>query len=89
MKITAGVDEPMAKAVEAYERFNREYSAKETMIFADKTLLTKDENGNVVLPQEKRRFFQMMRGAGSDNTNPSRLIQEFSRRYGVQIWRLG
>ena len=39
VKITAGVDGPMAKAVEAYERFNREYSAKETMIFADKTLL--------------------------------------------------
>lgn len=77
VKITAGVDGPMAKAVEAYERFNREYSAKETMIFADKTLLVKDENGNVVLPQEKRRFFQMMRGAG-DNANPGKLIQEFS-----------
>lgn len=77
VKITAGVDGPMAKAVEAYERFNREYSAKETMIFADKALLTKDENGNVVFPQEKRRFFQMMRGGG-DNTNPGKLIQEFS-----------
>lgn len=77
VKITAGVDEPMAKAVEAYERFNREYSAKETMIFADKTLLTKDENGNVVFPQEKRRFLQMMRGGG-DNANPGKLIQEFS-----------
>ncbi len=77
VKITAGVDEPMAKAVEAYERFNREYSAKETMIFADKTLLTKDENGNVVFPQEKRRFLQMMRGVG-DNSNPGKLIQEFS-----------
>ena len=64
VKITAGVDGPMAKAVEAYERFNREYSAK-------------DENGNVVFPQEKRRFLQMMRGVG-DNTNPGKLIQEFS-----------
>ena len=77
VKITAGVDGPMAKAVEAYERFNREYSAKETMIFVDKTLLVKDENGNVVLPQEKRRFLQMMRGVG-DNSNPGKMIQEFS-----------
>lgn len=77
VKITAGVESAMGKAVEAYERFNREYDAKETMIFADKTLLAKDENGNVVLPQKKRRFFQMMRGT-SDSTTPGKLIQEFS-----------
>lgn len=77
VRITAGVDGAMAKAVEAYERFNREYSAKETMIFADKTLMVKDENGNVVFPQEKRRVFQIMRGTG-DNANPGKLIQEFS-----------
>lgn len=77
VKITAGVEGPMGKAVEAYERFNREYDAKETMIFADKTLLVKDENGNVTLPQKKRGLFQMMRGSG-DNASPGKLIQEFS-----------
>ena len=77
VKITAGVDGPMEKVIEAYERFNREYDAKETMIFADKTLLVKDENGNVILPQKKRRLVQLMRGAG-ENANPGKLIQEFS-----------
>lgn len=77
VKITAGVDGPMEKAIEAYERFNREYDAKETMIFADKTLLVKDENGNVILPQKKRRLVQLMRGAG-ENANFGKLIQEFS-----------
>ena len=77
VKITAGVDGPMEKAIEAYERFNREYSAKETMIFADKTLLTKDAQGNVVLPGDKRRLFQIMRCSG-DSANPGKLIQEFS-----------
>lgn len=76
VKITAGVDGPMAKAIEAYERFNREYSAKETMIFADKTLIAKDAQGNILLPQEKRQVFQFMRGTG--DANPGRLIQEFS-----------
>ena len=68
VKITAGVDGPMEKAIEAYERFNREYSAKETMIFADKTLLTKDAQGNVVLPGDKRRIFQTMRGSGDSQS---------------------
>lgn len=76
VKITAGVDSAMEKAVEAYERFNREYSAKETMIFADKTLMVKDENGNIVFPQEKRKIFQIMRGNG--DPSPGKLIQEFS-----------
>ncbi len=57
VKITAGVDGPMAKAVEAYERFNREYSAKETMIFADKTLLVKDEKTGMCCSRRKNGAF--------------------------------
>ena len=77
VKITAGAEIAMEKAVEAYERFNREYDAKETMIFVDKTLLVKDQAGNVVLPQKKRRVFQFMRGSG-DSPSPRKLIHQFS-----------
>lgn len=74
VKITNGLDRVMGNAIEAYERFNREYSAKETMVFADKTLLTKDEKGRAILPKDKTGLFMLVRGQ-SDSTN---LIQEYS-----------
>lgn len=74
VKITNGFDSVMGNAIEAYERFNREYSAKETMVFADKTLLTKDEKGRAILPKDKTGLFMLVRGQ-SDSTN---LIQEYS-----------
>lgn len=73
VKITNGLDSVMGKAVEAYERFNKEFSAKETMVFADKTLLTKDDKGKTVLPKNKTGLFMLMRGQDGKN-----LIQEYS-----------
>ena len=72
--VTYGMDKVLDNAVSAYDRFNQEMEDKETMIFADKTILTKDKNGNTVLPIGKRKLFQTMRG-GIDS---SQLIHEYS-----------
>lgn len=68
VKITYGLDGVMAQAVEAYERFNREYKSKETLVFVDKTLLSRDAKGNVQFPEGKdRMFYELMRGtSGKD-----------------------
>lgn len=73
VKITYGLDAAMNEAVKAYHRFNEEYAKKETMIFADKTLFTKDKNGKVVLPDGKSKLFMQVRGDGD-----SELIKEYS-----------
>ena len=72
--VTYGMDKVMNNAVSAYDRFNQEMEDKETMIFADKTLLKKDKENNFVLPPKKRKLFQSMRG-GVDS---SQLIHEYS-----------
>ncbi len=72
--VTYGMDKVMDNAVSAYDRFNQEMEDKETMIFADKTLLKKDKENNFVLPPNKRKLFQSMRG-GVDS---SQLIHEYS-----------
>ena len=72
--ITYGMDKVLNNAVSAYDRFNQEMEDKETMIFADKTLLKKDKENNFVLPPNKRKLFQSMRG-GVDS---SQLIHEYS-----------
>ena len=72
--VTYGMDKVLNNAVSAYDRFNQEMEDKETMIFADKTLLKKDKENNFVLPPNKRKLFQSMRG-GVDS---SQLIHEYS-----------
>lgn len=72
--VTYGMDKVLDNAVSAYDRFNQEMEDKETMIFADKTLLKKDKDNNFVLPPNKRKLFQSMRG-GIDS---SQLIHEYS-----------
>ena len=72
--VTYGMDKVLENAVSAYNRFNQEMEDKETMIFADKTLLKKDKEDNFILPAGKRRLFQSMRG-GVDS---SQLIHEYS-----------
>lgn len=62
VKITYGLDTVMQKAVEAYKRFNDEFERKEAFIFADKTLFTKDKDGNAVFPTGKKKIFQLIRG---------------------------
>ena len=73
VKITYGLDDVMAKAAAAYERFNDEMQKKETMIFADRTLFTADKDGSRILPKGKAKLFQAVRG---HDGGP--LVQEFS-----------
>lgn len=73
VKITNGLDGVMAQAVEAYNRFNREYASGEKMVFLDKTLLDRDEKGNTVFPGGKERMFMLMKPVGDVGKN---LIQE-------------
>lgn len=73
VKITNGLDGVMAQAVEAYNRFNREYASGEKIVFLDKTLLDRDEKGNTVFPGGKERMFMLMKPVGDVGKN---LIQE-------------
>ena len=72
VKITYGLDGSMSQAVEAYNRFNREYASGEKMVFLDKTLLDRDEKGNVRFPDGKQKMFMLMKGVGGKEG----LIQE-------------
>lgn len=75
VKITNGLDGAMAQAVEAYNRFNREYASAEKLIFVDKSMMNRDGNGNLVYPDGKKNMFMLMRASGrKDGT--SDLIQE-------------
>lgn len=72
--ITNGLNELMKKAVEAYFRFNTEFELSEKFIFADKTLFTRDKNGDIVMPSGKNKLFHKIRG----NTDNNNLIHEFN-----------
>lgn len=72
VKITYGLDGVMAQAVEAYNRFNREYASGEKLVFIDKTLMDKDAQGNTVYPGGKRNMFHLVKGVGGKEG----LIQE-------------
>lgn len=79
VKITAGLDGVMKKAVEAYERFNREYAAKETMIFARKQVFKKDPDTNkLVIPRGKENVFMVTGNSYGDDGSVGNLIDEFS-----------
>ena len=73
VKITHGLDSVMEQAVEAYNRFNREYASGEKMVFVDKTLMDRDEKGNLRYPDEKKKhMFMLVKGVGGKES----LIQE-------------
>lgn len=72
VKITHGLDSVMEQAVEAYNRFNREYSSGEKMVFIDKTLMDRDAQGNIIYPGEKKNMFHLIKGVGGKEG----LIQE-------------
>lgn len=74
--ITFGLNNVVIQAKNAYFRFNQEYSDKETMIFADKTLFTKDaETGQRYIPIGKERLFQKIKGRSVDSAT---LIDTYS-----------
>ena len=72
VKITYGLDGVMAQAVEAYNRFNREYASGEKLVFIDKTLMDRDAQGNVIYPGGKRNMFHLVKGVSGKEG----LIQE-------------
>lgn len=72
VKITYGLDSVMEQAVEAYNRFNREYASGEKLVFIDKTLMDRDAHGNIIYPSEKKNMFHMIKGVGGKEG----LIQE-------------
>ena len=77
VEITHGADKAMKNAVDAYERFNREYRAKQTKVFADKTLFckeVKDGNERYILPDGDTTYMMMR---GNDESIDKR-IKEYS-----------
>lgn len=72
VKITYGLDGAMEQAMEAYNRFNREYASGEKLTFISKTLLDKDGKGNPIYPDGKKNMFMLMKGVGDKNN----LLQE-------------
>lgn len=72
VKITYGLDGAMEQAMEAYNRFNREYASGEKLTFISKTLLDKDGKGNPIYPDGKKNMFMLMKGVG----NKDDLLQE-------------
>lgn len=66
--ITFGLGEVVDNSKDSYRQYNQERKDKETMIFADKTLFAKDDQGRVFLPKGKDRLFQKIRARNVDNT---------------------
>lgn len=74
--ITFGLDSVMKNAIDAYERFNREFEVKEPFIFADKTLFKKDpQTGNISIPNGKSRIFMSLSNLGEKGGD---VLKEYS-----------
>ena len=81
--ITYGLDDVMSKAVESYYRYNKEYEIKESAIFADKTVFTKNkQTGELEMPLLKetrgKKVFMLCNRNSDNNTSVSDLVQSFS-----------
>ena len=77
--ITYGLEKVMKNSVESYNIFNRELSAKEAFIFADKTLFKKDkETGKPIIPRGKERLFMSVPAMYGENQSADSLIKEYS-----------
>lgn len=72
--ITFGLGEVVGNAKYSYRNYNQEIKDKETLIFADKTMLTKDDKGVVQIPKEKGNLFMKVRSGNVDN----KLIETYS-----------
>ena len=72
VKITNGLDGVMSQAVEAYNRFNREYASGEKLTFICRNLLDRDGKGDIQYPDGKKNMFMLLKGVG----NKADLIQE-------------
>lgn len=74
--ITYGMDKVVDNSVEAYDRFNKEMSDKETLIFIGKQLSNDKKENN--LPKSKRNLFQVVK-TGSIDTD------EYIKEYSPEI----
>lgn len=72
VSITNGLEKAINYVVDSYNRINNELEDKETMIFASKQLIQKDEKGNTTLPRGKERLFHLLKVA------ENQLIDTFS-----------
>lgn len=66
--ITFGLGEVVENSKDSYRMYNKEFKDKETMIFADKTLLKRDDNGKVYVPRGKEGLFMKINSRNVDNT---------------------
>lgn len=68
VSVTDGLDKAIKYVIDAYNRFNQEFKDKEGIIFASKSMFTKDENyGNAILPKGKERLFHLIKGVSDKN----------------------
>lgn len=72
--ITFGMGEVVENIKYSYRNYNQEIHDKETLIFADKTMLTKDEKGVVQIPKNKGNLFMKIRNVNVDD----KLIDTYS-----------
>lgn len=72
--VTFGLGEVVENSKYSYRNYIQEIKDKETLIFADKTMLTKDESGRVQIPKDKGSLFMKIRGGSVDN----KLIEPYS-----------
>ena len=72
VSVTNGLEKTIKYVIDSYNRLNKEFEDKESMVFASKTLFVKKgentETAKPVLPTGKERLFQLLKG-NSDNTS--------------------
>ena len=62
--ITYGLDSIVKQAKDSYNRYNKEFQDKETKIFADKSIFSKDSRtGKTYVPSGMKNLFMKIRGA--------------------------
>lgn len=67
--ITFGNEKILKEAKMSYDRFNKEFFDKETLIFADKALFRTDDDGNAYIPKGKKNMFVKLKGSGVDKAS--------------------
>lgn len=78
VEITHGSDKAIKYAVDAYERINNEFRAKQTKVFADKTLFKREgNNGNekYVFPNDENTYMMVK---GYSDRGLEQYIKEYS-----------
>ena len=88
VSVTNGLSKAIQYVVDSYNRINQEAEDKETMIFASKQLLTRDENGDVQLPKGKSRLIQLLKESDDvliDTFSPDIRIEALERTLELNL----